>query len=82
MPDLDGELRHALEATIQQRLDAQAVQRGWDEAAASVMAVASPVGAGLDPSFAVVFATGYDGTLTTAPFTFDISLLGGPDLLM
>ncbi len=82
MADLASELRHAIEATIQQRLNAQAVQRGWDEGASARAALDSPTGAPPDPGFVIAFATGYDGTLTTAAFTFGISVLGGPDILV
>jgi hypothetical protein len=82
MPDLAAELRHAIETAMRQMLDGQAVQRGWDDAAAHTMAIESPTGGSSETTTAVVFATGYDGSLTVTPFTFDMSAFNGPDTLV
>lgn len=82
MADLASELRHAFETLIQQQVDAQAVQRGWDEGAAAAMAGRSSTSAALDAEQGLTFATGYDGTITTTPFTFGISVFGGGDILI
>ena len=82
MADLAGELRHAIEATVQQLLNAQAEQRGWDEGASARVSIDWPGGAPDTNSYAVQFATGYDGSLTTAAFMFGVSVLGGPDILI
>jgi hypothetical protein len=85
MPDLAAEIRHAIEATALQQLEAMAAQRGWDEGARSWVSQGSPSGGESgDPPAPFEFATGYDSGsgLTTMAFTFDISQLNGPDLLL
>lgn len=83
MPDPGAELRHLVENLIQQQLDAAAAQRGWDLGAQAQGAQLSSSGAGLEDQFeAIEFSAGYDGTVTTLGFTFDLSLLDGPDILL
>lgn len=82
MADPAIDQRRALEALIAQRVEAEAVQRGWDLGPQAWGAQLSTSGAELDADVAVTFSTGYDGTVTTTPFTFDISTLGGGDILL
>ncbi len=64
-------------------MDGAAAQRGWDLGAQAQGAQLSVTGAGVADSFEPIeFSTGFDGQETTLGFTFDISLLNGPDLLL
>jgi hypothetical protein len=83
MPDLDSQIRAAIEALVKQRMDAEAAARGWDLGADAYAALQA---AGLtNPAFTSPneFATGLDPitNLTVMPFTFDLSALDGPDVL-
>jgi len=82
MSDSGAEYRHLIEGVIDQQLDAAAARRGWDLGGQAQAAQLSTSGAGLNDQIAQTFATGYDGTVTTLGFTFDISLLDGPDQLV
>jgi hypothetical protein len=83
MPDPGAEIRHLIEGLVERQLDAAAAQRGWDLGGQAQAAQLSITGAGTaDPYEAIEFSTGFDGIETTLGFTFDISLLDGPDLLL
>lgn len=81
MPDLAAELRLAVARTAAQQLEAIAAQRGWDAGAGAEAMLLSSGGATFDETNAVVFANGFDGSLTTTAFMFGISTFGGPDIL-
>lgn len=82
MADRDADLRNTIEGLIGRVIDAEAAQRGWDLGPQAQGAQLSTSGAGLNDDSAVVFSTGYDGTITTVGFTFGISLFGGDDILL
>jgi hypothetical protein len=80
--DQASEQKRLIEAMVQRELDAAAAQRGWDLGAQAHAMLLSSSGANFDSESMFMFSTGYNGTITIVPFTFDFSALDGPDNLI
>jgi hypothetical protein len=81
MADNLSEFRRSILGAINRQSNTIDAQRAYELGAQTTGANA--FGAAVDPGFDGTFSTGYDsGTgLTTVPFTVDISLVGGDDIV-
>ena len=77
MPDLESELKRALDRAINRQLEAYSTQRG--ELLGLQAAPGNPLGAAAGVTTATAAGAGYNGTETVLPFTWEISVWNGDD---
>lgn len=79
MADNLSELREAILQAVQRQIRYTNAGRAVD-IPSPVHAPRNPLGASIEKGFEGGIATGYDGTNTTVPFTWGISVWGGGDV--
>ncbi len=78
--DILAEIRASILRGVERRVS-QIFAQKHDDLPHTVNAISNSLARSMEHAFDSQFATGYSGGVTVVPFTVNISIIGGPDIV-